>query len=44
MPPLSATLCRHSIGCRMSVQNLIHAEGVRSKFELGETPFFMHYE
>jgi hypothetical protein len=36
MPPLSATLCRHSIGCRMSVQNLIRAEGVCGRFELAK--------
>jgi hypothetical protein len=29
-------LCRHSIGCRVSVQNLIRAEDVRGRFELGQ--------
>jgi hypothetical protein len=42
MRPLSAklTLCRHSIGCRVSVQNLIHAEDVRGRFELDQNPVF----
>ena len=36
MPPPNATLCRHSIGCRVSVQNLIRAEDVGGRFELGQ--------
>jgi hypothetical protein len=27
---------RHSIGCRVSVQNLIRAEDVRARFELAQ--------
>jgi hypothetical protein len=38
MPPPNATLCRHSIGCRVSVQNLIRAEDVGGRFELGQNP------
>jgi hypothetical protein len=34
------TLCRHSIGCRVSVQNLIRAEDVGGRFELGQNPVF----
>lgn len=33
-------LCRHSIGCRESVQNLIRAVGVRGRFELGQNSVF----
>jgi hypothetical protein len=40
MPPPNATICRHSIGCWESVQNLIRAEGVRGRFELGQNPVF----
>jgi hypothetical protein len=36
MPPPNATLCHHLIACRVGVQNLIRAEGVRGRFELGQ--------
>jgi len=35
MPPPDAALCRHLIG-RMSVQNLIRADGVYGRFELSQ--------
>jgi len=38
MPPPNATLCHHLIACRVGVQNLIRAEGVRGRFELGQNP------
>ena len=37
----AATECNvmpHSIGCRVSVQNLIRADDVRGRFELGQNP------
>src|SRR5258708_34331023 len=37
------TLCRHSIGCRVSVQNLIRAEDVRGRFELGQNPVYSRF-
>jgi hypothetical protein len=40
MPPPGATLSRHSIGCRVSVQNLIRAEDVRARFELAQNPVY----